>query len=122
MLRDRGVRIAVKPPGSNPWYAILLQWVPMLLFIGVWIFFMRQMQGGVAKALSFGKARARLISEKHNKGTFQDVAGQDEAKEELREIIDSLKDPQQFQKIGGKIPKGVLLAEPPDTSNTLVVN
>src|SRR6201997_3769582 len=120
MLRDRGVRIAVKPPDSNPWYAIFLQWVPMLLFIGVWIFFMRQMQGGGAKALSFGKARARLISEKQNKITFQDVAGVDEAKEELREIIDFLKDPQKFQKLGGKIPKGVLLVGPPGTGKTLL--
>src|SRR5215216_5693188 len=119
-LRDRGVRIAVKPPDSNPWYAIFLQWVPMLLFIGVWIFFMRQMQGGGAKALSFGKARARLISEKQNKVTFQDVAGVDEAKEELREIIDFLKDPQKFQKLGGKIPKGVLLVGPPGTGKTLL--
>src|SRR5438874_1983848 len=120
MLRDRGVRIAVKPPDSNPWYAIFLQWVPMLLFIGVWIFFMRQMQGGGAKALSFGKARARLISEKQNKVTFQDVAGVDEAKEELREIIDFLKDPQKFQKLGGKIPKGVLMMGPPGTGKTLL--
>src|SRR5438477_497015 len=120
MLRDHGVRIAVKPPDSNPWYAIFLQWVPMLLFIGVWIFFMRQMQGGGAKALSFGKARARLISEKQNKVTFQDVAGVDEAKEELREIIDFLKDPQKFQKLGGKIPKGVLLVGPPGTGKTLL--
>jgi cell division protease FtsH len=120
MLRDRGVRIAVKPPDSSPWYTIFLQWVPMLLFIGVWIFFMRQMQGGGAKALSFGKARARLISEKQNKVTFQDVAGVDEAKEELREIIDFLKDPQKFQKLGGKIPKGVLLVGPPGTGKTLL--
>src|SRR5712692_3837451 len=120
MLRDRGVRIAVKPPDANPWYAIFLQWVPMLLFIGVWIFFMRQMQGGGAKALSFGKARARLVSEKQNKITFQDVAGVDEAKEELREIIDFLKDPQKFQKLGGKIPKGVLLVGPPGTGKTLL--
>src|SRR3989454_1075273 len=120
MLREKGVRIAVKPPDSNPWYAIFLQWVPMLLFIGVWIFFMRQMQGGGAKALSFGKARARLISEKQNKVTFQDVAGVDEAKEELREIIDFLKDPQKFQKLGGKIPKGVLLVGPPGTGKTLL--
>src|SRR5512145_1993598 len=120
MLKDRGVRIAVKPPDSNPWYAIFLQWVPMLLFIGVWVFFMRQMQGGGAKALSFGKARARLISEKQNKVTFQDVAGVDEAKEELREIIDFLKDPQKFQKLGGKIPKGVLLVGPPGTGKTLL--
>ncbi|MBI3630568.1 MAG: ATP-dependent metallopeptidase FtsH/Yme1/Tma family protein, partial [Candidatus Rokubacteria bacterium] len=107
-LRDNGVKIAVRPPDANPWYGMFLQWVPMLLFIGVWIFFMRQMQGGGAKALSFGKARARLISEKQNKVTFQDVAGVDEAKEELREIIEFLKDPQRFQKLGGKIPKGVL--------------
>src|SRR5947207_2879010 len=119
-LKDRGVRIAVKPPDANPWYAIFLQCVPMLLFIGVWIFFMRQMQGGGAKALSFGKARARLISEKQNKVTFQDVAGVDEAKEELREIIDFLKDPQKFQKLGGKIPKGVLLVGPPGTGKTLL--
>ncbi len=120
MLRDNGVRIAVRPPDSNPWYAMFLQWVPMLLFIGVWIFFMRQMQGGGAKALSFGKARARLISQKQNKVTFQDVAGVDEAKEELREIIEFLKDPQRFQKLGGKIPKGVLLVGPPGTGKTLL--
>jgi cell division protease FtsH len=119
-LKDKGVRIEVKPPDNNPWYAILLQWVPMLLFIGVWIFFMRQMQGGGAKALSFGKARARLISEKQNKVTFQDVAGVDEAKEELREIIEFLKDPPKFQKLGGKIPKGVLLVGPPGTGKTLL--
>jgi cell division protease FtsH len=119
-LKDRGVRIIVKPPDNNPWYAIFLQWVPMLLFIGVWIFFMRQMQGGGAKALSFGKARARLISEKQNKITFQDVAGVDEAKEELREIIEFLKDPPKFQKLGGKIPKGVLLVGPPGTGKTLL--
>jgi cell division protease FtsH len=119
-LKDKGVKIEVKPPDNNPWYAILLQWVPMLLFIGVWIFFMRQMQGGGAKALSFGKARARLISEKQNKITFQDVAGVDEAKEELREIIEFLKDPPKFQKLGGKIPKGVLLVGPPGTGKTLL--
>ena len=120
MLRDRGVRIIVKPPDSNPWYAVVLQWIPMLLFIGVWIFFMRQMQGGGAKALSFGKARARLVSDKQNKVTFQDVAGVDEAKEELQEIIEFLKDPQKFQKLGGRIPKGVLLVGPPGTGKTLL--
>jgi len=119
-LRDKGVKIDVKPPDTNSWLAIVLQWVPMLLFIGVWIFFMRQMQGGGAKALSFGKARARLISEKQNKVTFQDVAGVDEAKEELREIIEFLKDPPKFQKLGGKIPKGVLLVGPPGTGMTLL--
>ena len=120
LLRDKGVKIAVEPEDSNPWYAYVLQWVPMLLFIGVWIFFMRQMQGGGAKALSFGKARARLISEKTNKITFQDVAGVEEAKEELREIIEFLKDPPKFQKLGGKIPMGVLLVGPPGTGKTLL--
>jgi len=120
VLKDKGVKIAVEPEDSNPWYAYVLQWVPMLLFIGVWIFFMRQMQGGGAKALSFGKARARLISEKQNKITFQDVAGVEEAKEELREIIEFLKDPPKFQKLGGKIPKGVLLVGPPGTGKTLL--
>jgi cell division protease FtsH len=121
MLRDRGVKITVKPIDATPSYlAIFLQWIPMLLFIGVWIFFMRQMQGGGAKALSFGKARARLISEKQNKVTFKDVAGVDEAKEELREIIEFLKDPPKFQKLGGKIPKGVLLVGPPGTGKTLL--
>ena len=121
LLRERGVRITVKPPEQNPWYMnLLISWFPMALFIGVWIFFMRQMQGGGAKALSFGKARARLISEKHNKVTFADVAGVDEAKEELREIIEFLKDPQKFQKLGGKIPKGVLLVGPPGTGKTLL--
>ena len=119
-LRDHEVKIAVRPRDSNPWYPMFLQWVPMLLFIGVWIFFMRQMQGVGAKALSFGKARARRISEKQNKVTFQDVAGIDEAKEELREIIEFLRDPQKFQKLGGKIPKGVLLVGPPGTGKTLL--
>ncbi len=121
LLRDKGVRISVKPPDQNPWYmSLLISWFPMVLLIGVWIFFMRQMQGGGAKALSFGKARARLISEKHNKITFSDVAGVEEAKQELREIIEFLKDPQRFQKLGGKIPKGVLLVGPPGTGKTLL--
>jgi cell division protease FtsH len=120
LLKDRGVKIEAKPDDGSPWYMIIANWVPMLLFIGVWIFFMRQMQGGGAKALSFGKARARLISEKQNKVTFQDVAGVEEAKEELREIIEFLKDPPKFQKLGGKIPKGVLLVGPPGTGKTLL--
>ena len=120
-LRKKGVRIIVKPADSNPWYMnALLSWLPMLLFIGVWIFFMRQMQGGGAKALTFGKSRARLLSEKQNKETFADVAGVDEAKEELQEIIEFLKNPQKFQKLGGRIPKGVLLVGPPGTGKTLL--
>ena len=121
-LKDKGVKIAVEPEDNNPWYAYVLQWVPMLLFIGVWIFFMRQMQGGGAgaKAFSFGKARAQLFSAKQNKVTFQDVAGVEEAKEELCEIIEFLKDPPKFQKLGGKIPKGVLLVGPPGTGKTLL--
>src|SRR5689334_20063837 len=119
-LKDEGVKLDVQPADGNSWLAIVLQWVPLLLFVGVWIFFMGQMQGGGAKALSFGKARARLISEKQHKVTFQDVAGVDEAKEELREIIEFLKDPPKFQKLGGKIPKGVLLVGPPGTGKTLL--
>lgn len=120
-LRQKGVRIIAKPVDENPWYiTILLSWLPMLLFIGVWIFFMRQMQGGGVKALSFGKSRARLLSDKQNKVTFADVAGADEAKEELREIIEFLKDPPKFQKLGGRIPKGVLLMGPPGTGKTLL--
>ena len=119
-LRKQGVRIAAKPVEQNPWYNVLLSWLPMLLFIGVWVFFMRQMQGGGAKALSFGKARARLLTEKQNRITFADVAGVEEAKEELEEIIDFLKDPQKFQKLGGRIPKGVLLMGPPGTGKTLL--
>ena len=119
-LRKKGIKIAARPVEQNPWYNVLLSWLPMLLFIGVWIFFMRQMQGGGAKALSFGKARARLLTEKQNRVTFSDVAGVDEAKVELQEIIEFLKDPQKFQKLGGRIPKGVLLMGPPGTGKTLL--
>ena len=121
LLRKQGVKITARPAEGNPWYVqALFSWLPMLLFIGVWIFFMRQMQGGGAKALSFGKSRARLLSDKQNKVTFADVAGVDEAKEELQEIIEFLKDPQKFQKLGGRIPKGVLLMGPPGTGKTLM--
>jgi cell division protease FtsH len=119
-LRKQGVVISARPVEQTPWWSLVLNWLPMLLFIGVWVFFMRQMQGGGAKALSFGKARARLLTEKQNRVTFADVAGVDEAKEELQEIIEFLKDPQKFQKLGGRIPKGVLLMGPPGTGKTLL--
>ena len=119
-LRKQGVVISAKPVEQTPWWSLVLNWLPMLLFIGVWVFFMRQMQGGGAKALSFGKARARLLTEKQNRVTFADVAGVDEAKNELQEIIEFLKDPQKFQKLGGRIPKGVLLMGPPGTGKTLL--
>jgi cell division protease FtsH len=119
-LRKKGVRIIARPVEQNPWYQIVLGWLPMLVFIGIWVFFMRQMQGGGAKALSFGKSRARLLTEKQNKVTFADVAGVEEAKEELQEIIEFLKEPQKFQKLGGRIPKGVLLMGPPGTGKTLL--
>ncbi len=119
-LRAKGVRVKVEPDERNPWYGYLLTWLPMLIFIGIWIFFMRQMQMGGNKALSFGKSRARLLTEDHRKVTFKDVAGVDEAQDELQEIIEFLKDPQKFQKLGGKIPKGVLLVGAPGTGKTLL--
>ena len=120
-LRDKGVRIVVVPPEQTSWYMnILISWFPMILLLGIWIFFMRQMQSGGGKALSFGKSKARLMNEDKNKITFKDVAGVDEAKEELHEIIEFLKEPQKFNKLGGKIPKGVLLVGPPGTGKTLL--
>ena len=121
ILREKGVRIVVMPPEQTSWYMnILISWFPMILLLGIWIFFMRQMQGGGGKALSFGKSKARLMNEAKNKTTFNDVAGVDEAKEELHEIIEFLKEPQKFNKLGGKIPKGVLLIGPPGTGKTLL--
>ncbi|MBW2171519.1 MAG: ATP-dependent zinc metalloprotease FtsH [Deltaproteobacteria bacterium] len=121
ILRSRGVTIKAKPPTESPWYmTILVSWFPMVLLIGVWIFFMRQMQSGGGKALSFGKSRARLLSEHSAKVTFEDVAGIDEAKEELGEVIDFLKDPKKFTRLGGRIPKGVLLMGAPGTGKTLL--
>jgi cell division protease FtsH len=120
-LRDKGVDIEARPEDAEPWYVVaLVQWAPMLLLIGVWIFFMRQMQVGGGKAMSFGKSRAKLLSENTHKVTFADVAGIDEAKEELEEIIAFLKDPKKFTKLGGRIPKGVLLVGPPGTGKTLL--
>jgi len=121
MLREKKIRIAAKPEDESPWYMVLLvNWFPMLLLIGVWIFFMRQMQVGGGKAMSFGKSRAKLLSENQHKVTFSDVAGVDEAKEELQEIIAFLKDPKKFTKLGGRIPKGCLLVGAPGTGKTLL--
>lgn len=121
VLRSNNVKITVKPPDQNPWYVnLFFTWGPIIFIAVIWIFFMRQMQSGGNKALSFGKSKARLISEKAVKVTFADVAGVEEAKGEVQEIIDFLKDPQKFQKLGGKIPKGVLLVGSPGTGKTLL--
>lgn len=121
-LLAKQVTVEAAPPeeGSPSLLQILLSWFPMLLLIGVWIFFLRQMQGGGNRGLGFGKSRARLLDEKVAKVTFRDVAGIDEAKEDLQEIVDFLKSPKKFQKLGGKIPKGVLLVGPPGTGKTLL--
>ena len=119
-LRERGVNITSKQPSEGTYLVTLLSWAPMLLIIGVWIFFMRQMQSGGNRALSFGKSKAKLLSTQGKKVTFKDVAGIDEAKDELNEIIEFLREPQKFQKLGGRIPKGVLLMGPPGTGKTLL--
>jgi len=120
-LREKGVKITVRPEEGDPWYvAVLIQWFPMLLLIGVWVFFMRQMQMGGGKAMSFGKSRARLLAENQHRVTFNDVAGVEEAKQELEEIIAFLKDPKKFTRLGGRIPKGVLLVGAPGTGKTLL--
>ena len=120
-LRAKGVMIKAKPPAESPWYmSVLISWFPMIVLIGVWIFFMRQMQSGGGKALSFGKSKARLMSDQQTKVTFEDVAGIDEAKEELGEIVEFLRDPKKFTRLGGRIPKGVLLMGPPGTGKTLL--
>jgi len=120
LLRSKEVKITAKPEDDSSWFQVLLSWVPMLLLIGVWIFFMRQMQVGGGKALSFGKSKARLMTDSQEKVTFQDVAGIEEAKEELQEIIEFLRDPRKFTRLGGRIPKGVLLVGAPGTGKTLL--
>ncbi|OHE18945.1 MAG: cell division protein FtsH [Syntrophobacterales bacterium GWC2_56_13] len=121
LLKEKGVRISAKPVDDSPWYmTILVSWLPMLLLVGVWIFFMRQMQGGGGKAMAFGKSRARLVTDKSKKVTFADVAGIEEAKAELQEVIDFLRDPKKYTKLGGRIPKGLLLVGQPGTGKTLL--
>ena len=121
ILRQHKIEIYVKPPEKTPWYVSLLgSWLPFILLIAVWIFFMRQMQMGGGKALSFGKSKARMVTDQGKKVTFADVAGIEEAKEEVKEIIDFLREPKKFQRLGGKIPKGVLLVGPPGTGKTLL--
>jgi cell division protease FtsH len=119
-LEAQGANISVKAAGGLTLVGFLLQSLPVLLLIGVWIFFMRQMQGGARGAMGFGKSKARLLTENKNRVTFDDVAGVEEAKEEVVEIVDFLKDPQKFQRLGGKIPKGALLIGPPGTGKTLL--
>ena len=121
-LINSGAKVDVKPREEQSLLtSIFVSWFPMLLLIGVWIFFMRQMQGGGrGGAFSFGKSRARMLDESNNSITFADVAGCDEAKEEVKELVDFLKDPQKFQKLGGRIPRGLLLVGPPGTGKTLL--
>jgi len=120
VLSSHGVNITIKDPNSNAWVSALINIAPFILLIGLWFFFLRQMQSGGNKAMSFGKSRARLLSMQQKKITFKDVAGVDEAKEELKEIIEFLREAQKFQRLGGRIPKGVLLVGPPGTGKTLL--
>src|SRR6056297_2597105 len=121
ILRNRGVSITAKPEQETPWFiSVLVSWLPMILLIAIWIFFMRQMQGGGGKALSFGKSSARMLSDQAEKVTFSDVAGVDEAKDEVAELVDFLKDPKKYTRLGGRIPKGVLMVGGPGTGKTLL--
>jgi cell division protease FtsH len=121
LLQQKNVEITAKPEDDNPWYTtVLISWLPMLVLVGIWIFFMRQMQSGGGKAMSFGKSRARLMTESTVKVTFKDVAGIEEAKEEVAEIIEFLKDPKKFTRLGGRIPKGILLVGAPGSGKTLL--
>jgi cell division protease FtsH len=120
-LREKGIAITVRPPGGDsPWYiALLMNSLPLLAFLGIWVFMSRQMQNGAGRAMGFGKSKAKLLTEAHGRVTFEDVAGIDEAKEDLQEIVEFLRDPQKFQRLGGRIPRGVLLVGPPGTGKTL---
>lgn len=120
-LLAQKVEVRAEPAEESPWYmTLLVSWFPMLLLIGVWIFFMRQMQGGAGKAMSFGRSRARMLNQEQGRVTFEDVAGVDEAKDELSEVVDFLSNPRKFTRLGGRIPKGVLLVGPPGTGKTLL--
>src|SRR4051794_36169155 len=121
-LSQKGVQITARPPSDNtPWFiALLVNWLPILVFIGAWVFLSRQMQSGAGRAMGFGKSKAKLLTEAHGRVTFEDVAGVDEAKEDLQEIVEFLRDPQKFQRLGGRIPRGCLLVGPPGTGKTLI--
>jgi cell division protease FtsH len=120
LLKSKGVKISAKPEKGSSWFRVFLSWVPMLLLVGVWLFFMRRMQGGGGNPLSFGKSQASLMSDSREKVTFEDVSGIDEAREELQEIVAFLRDPGKFTRLGGRIPKGVLLVGVPGTGKTLL--
>src|SRR6266850_1624244 len=121
-LYDGKVAITAKPPGDNvPWFvSLLVSWLPFIALIGVWIFLSRQMQGGAGKAMGFGKSRAKMLTEAHGRVTFEDVAGVDEAKQDLQEIVEFLRDPGKYQRLGGRIPRGVLMVGSPGTGKTLI--